>query len=506
MLKLIFFQIMLIALTFSQSAHAFRPYEFVPTHEHDIIATGTETHALVFLNLNASLREQAAAQAEAQRMGLAFAMVPSLKAINELGKIVDHAADLNETEKREGFIVAHNHDFNSNVEFRSLVDELDSRNLKVSHLIISGHNSDGGFSGDFFSLKVFAHRKVRAVMSDYPEAFSELRFMALWGCASVTEETIAYYHSKLPSLKMMAGYYDTAPKGIRPKSAGYLRGVMNASEALISTTSRNALEKRIKAIPFINEVFAGIWVEPAPEHSYFYYQSETDHAYFDEYGSHGHCDRFRKSFFDQDVKTVDQYFFASPFNRTDQFHVPHHYQIEIPEDTSHSPLRDAYYNLLQNYACYKDDAVVKYTPQKAGSLRFFTGVQFNFTRTFADVIQRAQVEFNLLPDSVRAMPAMDLADVLTKQSRPQLIDLSKNLQRLKLTAPMHSALTELSLLVDRYLYNVDDVCMDMLEWHDAHEDLKFSDPATPYCRLNEVDRTPENPDGFAWAVTPQADD
>ena len=487
--------------------------------EHDILIKSPDKDMTLFVNLNTNVHEREATMNAAKKLQTGYALIPSLKTDEELSPIyqkfmetkdrvnsldrrhemledrcnnrldscdpqavkrakvlLDEAQKISDGYDQQAIDFAGTHPLDIKKEFLDLTMELESQGLEVTHLILSGHNETGeneasGFSGDYLAVRKIKDAKLIQIMQEHPKVYGRLTFLGLWGCESVTHNQVDIFEKALPSIQVWAGYYDTAPAGIRPDSYQYLYGAMMHAESLAAISDPSLLKAAIKKVPSVDNVYSGMAVRLNHGEPYIYYKKEADddsiQTRFEPVHGGARCKTFLAEEYPKSVAVVEKYLFGLE---------------DIPDDTDHSALRNAYYEMSQNYDCYWRKG--GYSPGKVGLLRFYQTFATNFDRTFATIITKAETELKLSPyysTLQNEFPKLDLKH-LDQVSRPMTMQFTKKLNELEGNVkPKSIAIQSLVMYLNRYLVDIDTKCVEFLEWHDdKHETL-----ANAKCVLTE---------------------
>lgn len=491
----------IVSMFFSPSAFAQK--------EHEILRAPVEGSGYtVFIDLNSNSKEREAVLRFTKETGRGLAIIPSLNATLEIEQIHRHYMNLSEAleslkekckkhlevcakvpaltvtvknlEERANRIVE-KHKFEALEELYALSKEFKAQNSQITHLVISGHHGDEEFGGDFYEVDKSLHEAhLFDLIKAYPSVYRNLTFLALWGCDSVTTETVDFLINGIPTLNVIGGFYDTAPNGSKRESYEYLQNLLFNESTLPLTRSREALLSEIEKIDGGMAMYSALFVRH-PQLGLVFYNREdsvdTLHRGLVPYLGPLHdpvrCEQFMSFSYDTDIATVKKYYFGTK---------------DIPKDLENSPLRDVYFDLAQHFYCYRQKN--EWLPKQVGLLRFFEGVQENFIEAFSKEIKLAQLEINRL--GLKTLTG-DLSSVLGSMSRPKIIAFDRELQaKLKAMPGTDFMNTKaFSLLLHRYLVVVDPLCMDFLTWHEQEA------TATPLCTLKKSEYLEGD---FEWKV------
>ncbi len=503
--------------------------------EHQILFRGkTKNEVIIFIDLNTNRMERDAVRVAAEKNGKGMALIPAQSTVDVLTPITEtflHYDDaLGEDElckndlskcktahKRDlamhwqhyrtlGLKVADDHPFDVAKEIEQLTTELQSEGLTVREFVISGHHGGQEFNGDFIVRDAMQEADVAAKVTAAPLVYDNLNLLGLWGCDSLTPDDAIFLASMFPSVRVTAGFLGTAPLGIREASWGYLTDIILNYPKLMEAGSPVILEHDIENIKFVTSTWSGLSARLDNGKYYFYGRDKGLKApIFEELGSQKHCKDFLRDDYQTFVNTVQKYFDGKAL---------------IPIDTSKGELRDAFYGLTENRGCYADPEHQKShppSPNTAGLLRFYADVVENFFDVFSDELEAAakvvdkasrpelkefKRKFALLVTAVKSSKKTTKDkqnDIAAKElQRPELMKLVQEMgNSFPASADKDTAdARKLYLLLHRYLVNLDEKCMQFLDWHDSNPTQDPDNLPTPHCDLVPV----ENTNDFTWNV------
>jgi hypothetical protein len=250
---------------------------------------GNSNSFVVFINLNTSEIELDALRAIAKQNGFGLVTIPNSATMNAMTTdYADYKLQGCDSEDPHPTSACKSLD-NKLIEAagkyavdlnRDLPAALQAvQGAKINSLVISGHNTDNGFSGDYLVPKDYNHGLITQTLKKYadlnPQLFAELQFLGLWGCDTVKLPIVNTYKAALPKIGFVAGYGDTAPSGVRQISGDYLASVWEHSAALRQVDSKATLGDRIQSIDEFNKVYGSIWVHTESIGTYLYRRSST---------------------------------------------------------------------------------------------------------------------------------------------------------------------------------------------------------------------------------------
>ena len=400
--------------------------------------TGTSKSYFIFVNLNSSLVEQEYYRAAAKENGSGFISIPNSATVQIMAgpyaeyinlKCEDQTHPGNQCQQLDKYLInaADAHPVNLDRDLPAVFNAIKGQSIKS--IVLSGHNSDGGFSGDYLVPNTYSHdqiaQKIKQQTAVDPDLFIETIFLGLWGCDSVTLGNSQIYTAALPNLSVIGGFGDTAPSGVRPASGIFMRGVMNSASSLVLAKTKVDLMKQIHSVQGAINVYGALWVKTL-KNGTFIYRHSSEGSTIEEVTQS--CENFMNHDFENARDLVEKY--------NDGI-------LAIPTDRPGSPLREVYYDLTSHSTCYNQDDFL--SPVQVGMLRFIGAVKENFVLVF---------QKSLSPS---------LQNQIMQADRRQLIALAQSLSK------ADPASRRAGMLIQRYLLDLDDSCFDFLLWHEKRD-------------------------------------
>lgn len=491
-------------------------------------APSRNDEAIVMFDTNISYSEVLGAEEAACRRGQKLIILPAgLKKHKEIGKINSDLNYINTLSSKhcpnssrcqeitkQHFDLS-NKLFKSKRETkqvehpRALFKELAKDNIKIKSIIMSGHDGGGTFGGALGRLS--KHDIMGAYNEAYqskPELKNELNSVYLWGCYTATLSETKSWKNGIPSLKLVAGFHGTGPSIGKDATRDYLQDLLLKEQEIFEEENEGELKKLLNGLKNINYTLAGIYLEACNEVEYYLSREKKSQqegggvdrsfARVDEIGCEG------KKFTEDYAKYEAIY--QKYFNG----------QTPLPENTSSGELRDIYNFTRANQSCISQKHPFSpMIPDHVGLLLFFNGVKENFSDVFKETIAAAQMELETLPSELRDTIDHDLgfmgwlyqssknnvrkalgkeeqlkdlqkrkssfwlptAHNLEKASRRDLIDnlsamdkfLSHPSFDLENMSKRVKNVATLKKHMEKYLYELDSLCMNMLAWHERSE-------------------------------------
>ncbi len=409
------------------------------------------TRVMLFLDFNASEKEVQAAQRAACRRGEGYVHAPGIQHLTVIGPMLKRIFfDHEETNRLERIkdktpeikdrlktLYTRKSDLDKKVRQYSddnklnMVDALNAALLEIktkgqilSSMVISGHHAGGQFYGESY-VGTLDSEEVWTILNAYPEVTGQLTILALWGCDSVTPFDSKVYKLNLPSLKVIAGFYDTAPAGQRAASYGYLESVLVKESEIQALGDVGLMRRGLGVIDHLFETFSALYIQTTENKELFFNMEETDESSLENVKVEARYRNFEEAlgceYFDSIV--ADRMRIVSAYSKGER---------DTPTDKRTSDLRALYDFARQNPDCLEKSKFSLYTGDYLGFLLFFDGVKINFARVFKDLIRKAAAEYTELNEEsfrVYYQPVLNTAKnriVLKRQEIQQVADTFEN--------------------------------------------------------------------------------
>jgi hypothetical protein len=246
-------------------------FGFIPLARADIL----------FLDLNNSPKEIAAAQEAAAKSNRKLIVLPShspaqVKQLNQLKmestkltKEYDKKCKSNGTPECLALSDRFNKKYNEYVEFqktlhfdpeslRNFLRERDSTKKALTSVVVSGHDGTGTFAGVFGRV---GDEELAKIFGEFPYLSGNVRSLHLWGCYTTSPGSLMLnWKRHFPNTALISGYEGRAPLNDKPAGWHYLKGVLAAEPALLETTDHEKLKKALAKIPGALQTHAAISV------------------------------------------------------------------------------------------------------------------------------------------------------------------------------------------------------------------------------------------------------
>ena len=462
---------------------------------------------LFYFDLNSAYREMEIAKRVACELGLRFESYPSLAdsraagipyekwefARDRLGacresKTCSTSERLKQLEteeadtKKEAETAAGPVAFVPAVEFNKKMVGFAKEGAKIVEMGVSGHHYEYGWWGDFLAGKVVAgalrgdvfhetfldQDDVTPTTRSYPEVFTELKVLTLWGCSSVTPDKIDFWKMAFPNVKIIIGFNGSAPAAIRSTSLDYLSDSLKRANSMTVEVSPEEIRANIESLESINETFAGVYFKSLSNKEYLYRVTSPREA-------NGAGGEF--GLFSNPQRCID-------FKRRMEYELSYLKELEngsseIPEDGSDSQLWSVYFNFQMNSDCYRGTPFEKtYPSSRIGLLRFFeSGVKFNFEKVYDLNLKKASLELRAVRKDRRFSPiyqwmkttsqTVDIGQFIHTQKRAAILKLSGDLMKVAHFLKKKSELRFITLAMQKLLVELHPECTEMLTWHEV---------------------------------------
>lgn len=136
--------------------------------------------------------------------------------------------------------------------------QLKSQNVKLSSVVVSGHDGNGSFFGVNASEDIKDVDLAAAFRSNSPVA-DDVRSALLWGCYTTNMGSLEFnWKGVFPNAQMIAGFDGKGPGGDKPASSTYLEDVLVKEKALTEARDQAEIHGIFSSIRHINIVKASM--------------------------------------------------------------------------------------------------------------------------------------------------------------------------------------------------------------------------------------------------------
>lgn len=475
---------------------------------------------VVFVDLNFSISESEAASRAACERGESFKIIPTYdkaviaerttleKQYEKFWKDCPNGQGTNSTCKTKGIdldkkIDVHNKKMETYAvnkgKFQTELSNLAKANKAVTSMTVSGHDGGGSVHGTLGGLdKTEIIASFKTAYKSKPQLANQFQSVFMWGCWTAGPSEVSYWRDNLPQLKMVGGFFDMGPLNTTEASRDVLHDLLVKEKNICDSSDKNAVKRMIASVDNINDTYAAVYAENNCGKNYYYYNTkgveDTENPHFK---AGNHFVEFDKTFdckmmkeeIDQKRIAYEKYYYGNK---------------PIPTNTTTSELRQIYSFVRSNSQCLKESD--RLNGDRILATIFFEDVKKNFASTFADTIKEANKEFKMwnkflesykpkgkdmldfknLFNSKKAKyfePNMENLKTKNKMEIRGMISFLDGLANSKIVATNKDVknktddLRKLKKLMEKYLYQMDPQCMDVLEWHE----YKPNRPVTPYC-------------------------
>lgn len=117
---------------------------------------------------------------------------------------------------------------------------LSAKGIKVSTLVLSGHDGNNNFSGTFGGLH---SNDLKEALKEMPELASNIKSLFLAGCYTATPGSLEYnFKDAMPNLRSVAGYPGSAPNNERGAGHQFLERFLKGEERLARAKTPNEVK------------------------------------------------------------------------------------------------------------------------------------------------------------------------------------------------------------------------------------------------------------------------
>jgi len=210
---------------------------------------------VVFFDFNNGPLEIAAAQRAARKRGerlIVYPMIPAetrtrlrgmgeqLRAIETQMNAATNSEQRRQLEMRYRELDATRNQLSQGTRFgaeetKKAIADLEARGVKVSSLILSGHDGNGDFSGTQGGLH---SRDLKEILKAHPAFAANIKSLFLAGCYTATPGMLEYtWQDAIPNLKAVAGYPGSAPAVDKIAGHQFLERFLSGEARLLAANS-----------------------------------------------------------------------------------------------------------------------------------------------------------------------------------------------------------------------------------------------------------------------------
>lgn len=320
---------------------------------------------VLFIDLNYSQSEVAAARVAAEARGEKLYVVPGMPekfqpqfaqirkesseasiakaracgAKGDLDSCTNATARLKSIEARDEELQKQVPKMDESAMLSRELGKLKAQKVNLTSLIISGHHTDKEYYGVLADLDEEEIEK--AFLANKPVA-DNVRSLYLWGCyAATTDDFLKGFKKAFPSVTMMAGFSGQAPSSTRPASGKLLKDLMVREGEFQRNRTREELKGLFDSLADVNKTKASLCIDRETVVS-----KEGVRSVGDEIQACGHRSREET----KHIKTYYCYLRCEPGC------------VDVPkDDEDRSPLRTAYDYFQETRHC---DEVLEARKQK----------------------------------------------------------------------------------------------------------------------------------------------
>jgi hypothetical protein len=291
-------------------------------------------------------------------------------------------------------------------EFELSLAELNSRQIQISSVVISGHHTDVYFgeAGELSSQHIAKQLKL------YPEMIMNLQTIYAWVCYSATINEVNSWRDLLPQVDII-GFEVRAPSQLRSGNMQFLKSMMlNEQKAIRASKLENKseLEKILKGVYGLNAISK---MHGAACFDKYYHSANQGTSILSNAQL---CDAQDLAKLRLQKQQYDLYFSASTEETND-----------VPANTGASALRSFYSNLRKQQNC-KEIADIASLAEKTVNLIFFKSIESNFGIEYAEDLSRLAKILSSLNDPIE-IPNFNSSSLAT---RAEIIQFSHKLSEL----------------------------------------------------------------------------
>lgn len=289
------------------------------------------------------------------------------------------------------------------VDLENYLKKLESDGKKLSSVVLSGHNGNGHFTGNFGDM---SYESLSKAFQTAPNLTSSVRSMMLWGCYTTNLGSVQNFWKKhFPQLELIAGFDGVAPANDKEAGWKYLEDVLVQEKKLTQSKDEKELKRHFKNLSQINVMNAALCTsENFTSHKKTFKISEAFQA----------CNKLG-----EEIQSV----FNCYFNATEER------CKNVPKDTANGEIRKLYNHVQDNYHCNGTTDAYGRTvrlpePETILRLIFFENVKKNVQKILGDVnfadkfneqLKKITSESSLLwPDDISSLSRQEILEKLNR--------------------------------------------------------------------------------------------
>lgn len=121
-----------------------------------------------------------------------------------------------------------------------VIAKIEAGGRELTSIIVSGHQSIN-FSG-VFSPSI-DHADLGKVLAQSAHSKSTVKSVYLWGCYAATQAGVQEWKHQIPSLQMIAGFWDKGPSGFVDTSGDFLKSAMIKEQSIAKEANLKKLKR-----------------------------------------------------------------------------------------------------------------------------------------------------------------------------------------------------------------------------------------------------------------------
>lgn len=271
----------------------------------------------------------------------------------------------------------------ANEELTRWTQAAKARGAKVSSLILSGHDGGGEFYGDNGETDL---AEISELVNENREVFSDTSSLLLMGCWTSVPDQVDLWKTIFPRVRVLGGFVGSAPASTRAASGQFITGILRGEAALPENASRARVQAMINTVQNINQVTAGVYINPAceeePSRSPAYYYVSPSQA-DNELPEHIRPGLSVYQGISAQEAMCHRTFGTEEITGTFDWNALHQYFSGKREPENNNELRSLYSFLRNNEFCFSEGfSTPVITAEQALFMRFFQDTKKNIGKYF----------------------------------------------------------------------------------------------------------------------------
>ncbi len=275
-----------------------------------------------------------------------------------------------------------------------------AQGAKVNSLILSGHDGGGEYYGDTGRTDL---AEISELVNGNREVFDDTSSLLLMGCWTGVPDQVDLWKTIFPRMRVLGGFVGSAPASTRAASGQYITGILRGEANLPNNASRARVQQMINTIQNINQVTAGVYINPTCEDdssrspAYYYVSPSQSDNELPEHIRPGLSIYQGVSMQEANCRRT---FGHEGTRGTYDWDAVQQYYSGKREPENNNELRSLYSFLRNSEYCFTQGfATPAVTPEQVLFLRFFQDMKKNFNKYFKTDLDNMYLKLDALVEA-----------------------------------------------------------------------------------------------------------